>query len=127
MFLIRWPIGRLILLLNFVFSPRSPKRSVEVQKAVDAIERFIEEEDIPVDSQEFDEYSDLLEDLSQYPDWIDFYFGEMRNQWEAGEIEIIDKWIVKNTNQPGNAASCFMPAHLATRPEPFSPKISGYN
>ena len=36
MFLIRWPIGRLILLLNFVFTPRSPKRSVEVQKAVDA-------------------------------------------------------------------------------------------
>lgn len=35
MFLIRWPIGRLILLLNFIFSPRSPKRAVEVQKEVD--------------------------------------------------------------------------------------------
>jgi len=35
MFLIRWPIGRLILLLNFIFSPRSPKRSVEQQQKVD--------------------------------------------------------------------------------------------
>ncbi len=36
MFLIRWPIGRLILLLNFVFSPRSPKRDIQLQKEVDA-------------------------------------------------------------------------------------------
>ena len=36
MFLIRWPIGRLILLLNFIFSPSSPKRAPELQKAVDA-------------------------------------------------------------------------------------------
>lgn len=35
MFLIRWPIGRFILLLNFIFSPRAPKRSIEVQKKVD--------------------------------------------------------------------------------------------
>ena len=35
MFLIRWPIGRLILLLNFIFSPRSPKRTRQVQKAID--------------------------------------------------------------------------------------------
>ena len=32
---IRWPIGRLILLLNFIFSPKSPKRTVEEQKKVD--------------------------------------------------------------------------------------------
>ena len=35
MSLIRWPIGRLILLLNFIFSPRSPKRSVEEQQNID--------------------------------------------------------------------------------------------
>lgn len=32
MSVIRWPIGRLILLLNFIFSPRSPKRSKEAQE-----------------------------------------------------------------------------------------------
>ncbi|MBA6291904.1 glutaredoxin [Colwellia sp. MB3u-70] len=36
MFLIRWPIGRLILLLNFIFSPSAPKRSPQLQKEVDA-------------------------------------------------------------------------------------------
>jgi glutaredoxin len=36
MSLIRWPIGRLILLLNFIFSPKSPKRSVEAQQKIDA-------------------------------------------------------------------------------------------
>jgi glutaredoxin len=36
MSLIRWPIGRLILLLNFIFSPSSPKRTVEAQKEIDA-------------------------------------------------------------------------------------------
>jgi glutaredoxin len=35
MFLIRWPIGRLILLLNAVFSPKPIKRSGEVQQLVD--------------------------------------------------------------------------------------------
>jgi glutaredoxin len=35
MSLIRWPIGRLILLVNFVFSPRSPKRSLAEQAKVD--------------------------------------------------------------------------------------------
>lgn len=35
MFLIRWPIGRFILLLNFIFSPRSPKRSAEQQQIID--------------------------------------------------------------------------------------------
>lgn len=36
MFLIRWPLGRLILLLNFIFSPRAPKRSAEQQAKIDA-------------------------------------------------------------------------------------------
>ena len=35
MFLIRWPIGRLILLLNFIFSPAGVKRSVEQQQQID--------------------------------------------------------------------------------------------
>ena len=35
MSLIRWPIGRLILLVNFVFSPTSPKRSSTEQAKVD--------------------------------------------------------------------------------------------
>jgi len=34
--LIRWPIGRLILLMNFIFSPKSPKRTVEDQAKIDA-------------------------------------------------------------------------------------------
>lgn len=32
---IRWPIGQLILLLNFIFSPRGPKRDVEEQTRID--------------------------------------------------------------------------------------------
>jgi glutaredoxin len=36
MTLIRWPIGRLILLINFIFSPKSPKRLVEEQQKIDA-------------------------------------------------------------------------------------------
>lgn len=32
---IRWPIGQLILLLNFIFSPRSPKRTQEEQAKID--------------------------------------------------------------------------------------------
>lgn len=35
MSLVRWPIGRLILLVNFVFSPTSPKRSSEEQAKFD--------------------------------------------------------------------------------------------
>lgn len=35
MSLIRWPIGRLILLVNFVFSPKSPKRSLVEQEKFD--------------------------------------------------------------------------------------------
>ena len=33
---IRWPIGQLILLLNFIFSPRSPKRDAEEQAKIDS-------------------------------------------------------------------------------------------
>lgn len=33
--MIRWPIGQLILLLNFIFSPRSPKRAIEEQAKID--------------------------------------------------------------------------------------------
>lgn len=36
MFLIRWPIGRLILLLNFIFSPSAPKRTKQAQQKIDA-------------------------------------------------------------------------------------------
>lgn len=36
MSLIRWPIGRLILLINFIFSPKSPKRMAETQQKIDA-------------------------------------------------------------------------------------------
>ena len=36
MSLIRWPIGRLILLINFIFSPKSPKRIIEEQQKIDA-------------------------------------------------------------------------------------------
>jgi len=32
---IRWPIGQLILLLNFTFSPRSPKRAPYAQSKID--------------------------------------------------------------------------------------------
>ncbi|MBL4911525.1 MAG: glutaredoxin [Alteromonadaceae bacterium] len=35
MFLIRWPIGQLILLLSFVFSPKAVKRSEEEQQKID--------------------------------------------------------------------------------------------
>lgn len=35
MSLIRWPIGRLILLINFIFSPKSPKRAAEAQQKID--------------------------------------------------------------------------------------------
>ena len=33
---IRWPIGQLILLLNVVFSPSSPKRAIDEQAKIDA-------------------------------------------------------------------------------------------
>jgi len=35
MFIIRWPIGQLILLLNAVFSPKSIKRATEEQQKID--------------------------------------------------------------------------------------------
>lgn len=33
--MIRWPIGQLILLLNFIFSPRAPKRAESEQSKID--------------------------------------------------------------------------------------------
>lgn len=33
---IRWPIGQLILLLNVVFSPKSPNRAIDEQAKIDA-------------------------------------------------------------------------------------------
>ena len=35
MFVVRWLVGRLILLLNLVFFIRSPKRDAEIQKNID--------------------------------------------------------------------------------------------
>jgi glutaredoxin len=35
MFIVRWIIGRIILLLNLIFSPSSPKRSSELQAKID--------------------------------------------------------------------------------------------
>jgi len=35
MAVIRWILGRIILLLNFLFSPSSPKRAPEAQQALD--------------------------------------------------------------------------------------------
>jgi len=34
MFIIRWLLGRIILGLNFIFSPRSPKRDLAVQQEI---------------------------------------------------------------------------------------------
>jgi len=36
MFIIRWILGRIILLLNFVFSPKKLKRETDAQATVDA-------------------------------------------------------------------------------------------
>lgn len=33
--MIRWPIGQLILLLNIIFSPNSPKRDINEQAIID--------------------------------------------------------------------------------------------
>lgn len=35
MFIIRWPIGQLILLLSFIFSPKAVKRGVDEQQELD--------------------------------------------------------------------------------------------
>lgn len=35
MFIIRWVLGRIILLLNFVFSPKAYKRELHLQKSMD--------------------------------------------------------------------------------------------
>lgn len=34
MFLLRWFIGRIILLLDFIFTPKSPKRTAELQAEI---------------------------------------------------------------------------------------------
>jgi len=39
--LIRWPIGRLILLLNFIFSPKAVKRSTEKQQQLDEKTQYL--------------------------------------------------------------------------------------
>lgn len=36
MFIIRWILGRIILLLNFVFAPKKPKHASELQAKLDA-------------------------------------------------------------------------------------------
>lgn len=36
MFVIRWLLGRIILLLNFIFSPKEVKRTSEIQLALDS-------------------------------------------------------------------------------------------
>jgi glutaredoxin len=36
LYIVRWIIGRIILLLNFIFSPSSPKRSSELQAEIDS-------------------------------------------------------------------------------------------
>ncbi|NQY38072.1 MAG: glutaredoxin [Alteromonadaceae bacterium] len=35
MFIIRWIIGRIILFFDFIFSPSSPKRDVQIQAEID--------------------------------------------------------------------------------------------
>ena len=35
MFIIRWVLGRIILLIDFIFTPRSPKRDTQVQSELD--------------------------------------------------------------------------------------------
>ncbi|MEW6990066.1 glutaredoxin family protein [Colwelliaceae bacterium 6441] len=36
MFILRWVIGRIILFFDFIFSPRQPKRSADIQAEVDS-------------------------------------------------------------------------------------------
>lgn len=35
MFVVRWLLGRIILLVDFIFTPRSPKRTTEEQAEID--------------------------------------------------------------------------------------------
>lgn len=42
MFIIRWVLGRIILLLNFIFSPKKLKRESSAQSAVDAQTKFLQ-------------------------------------------------------------------------------------
>jgi glutaredoxin len=36
MFIVRWVVGRIILLLNFIFSPSRPKRAPDLQAKIDS-------------------------------------------------------------------------------------------
>ncbi len=36
MFIVRWLIGRIILLIDFIFSPKKPKRPADIQAEIDA-------------------------------------------------------------------------------------------
>ncbi len=38
---VRWPIGQLILLLDFIFSPRKPQRSEEQQTKLDSATKLL--------------------------------------------------------------------------------------
>lgn len=42
MFIIRWVLGRIILLLNFIFSPKKLKREAAAQAAIDAETKFLQ-------------------------------------------------------------------------------------
>jgi glutaredoxin len=42
MFIIRWILGRIILLLNFVFSPKKLKRETSAQAEIDAQTKFLQ-------------------------------------------------------------------------------------
>ena len=42
MFIIRWVLGRIILLLNFIFSPKKMKRESTAQTAVDAQTKLLQ-------------------------------------------------------------------------------------
>jgi len=41
MFIIRWLLGRIILGLNFIFTPRSPKRELSVQQAINEKTQYL--------------------------------------------------------------------------------------
>lgn len=42
MFIIRWILGRIILLLNFVFSPKKLKRETSAQAVIDEKTKFLQ-------------------------------------------------------------------------------------
>jgi glutaredoxin len=42
MFIIRWILGRIILILNFIFSPKKQKRDIEAQASVDEQTKYLQ-------------------------------------------------------------------------------------